>query len=484
MDAIEFEPKVIQVDVEKLQFDLHNPRFADLKDQRDALHAFCSDRHARKTVLLAENIAEVGLNPSELMIVIHGDRRGHYVVLEGNRRLASMKLLSVPARLGDSPLSKPFQARLRTAAKEANSSGRNKIHCILMPSREEANDWIALKHTGENEGVGVVSWDGEETARFRGSDPGYKLLDFVRTKAQLSESAQDGMKRFPVTNLDRLLGDPDFRRGIGIDIEQGLLVMTHPADEVLVALTKIVEDLAKREITVNSIKLKSDRTDYLNQIRAHLPTSQPLPDPVDLTGVELPLGKGTAERSEAATPPVRRRNLPPTLERKALVPKTCVIPIYLPKVNDVFKELRHLNVDSFPIASASLLRAFIDTTTLEYVEKFTLEARRNNAGQTKRTLYYLDPPYYVKGKGLYDNFYCHDDHASVASTMGNLDSSYWVVSYDDVEQIRSLYSNYRALSYRLSYSAHTREKGGEIMFFSPLTEIPDIPSNAPMHLAA
>lgn len=102
----------------------------------------------------------------------------------------------------------------------------------------------------------------------------------------------------------------------------------------------------------------------------------------------------------------------------------------------------------------------------------------------KRTLYYLDPPYYVKGKGLYDNFYCHDDHASVASTMGSLDSSHWVVSYDDVEQIRSLYSNYRALSYRLSYSAQTREKGGEIMFFSPLMEIPDIPSNAPMHLAA
>lgn len=102
----------------------------------------------------------------------------------------------------------------------------------------------------------------------------------------------------------------------------------------------------------------------------------------------------------------------------------------------------------------------------------------------KRTLYYLDPPYYVKGKGLYDNFYCHEDHAAVASTMRDLDSSYWVVSYDDVEQIRSLYSSYRSLSYRLSYSAQTREKGGEIMFFSPSMEIPDIPSNAPMHLAA
>lgn len=381
MDTTDFEPKVIQVDVEKLQFDLQNPRFADLKDQREALHAFCADRHARKTVLLAENIADVGLNPSELMIVIQGDRRGHYVVLEGNRRLAAMKLLSLPARLGDSPLSKPFQARLRKAAKEVNSSGRKKVQCILMPTREEANDWIALKHTGENEGIGVVSWDGEETARFRGSDPGYKLLDFVRSKATLSEAALEGMKRFPVTNLDRLLGDPDFRRGIGIDIEQGVLLLTHPVDEVLVALTKIVEDLAKREITVNSIKLKSDRTDYLDQIRSHLPTSRPLTNPVDLTGAEQVQVRDIAEQSEADRPAVRRRNVSPTLERKTLVPKACVIPIYLPKVNDVFKELRHLNVDSFPIASASLLRSLIDTTTLEYVEKFQIDVRRNNAGQ-------------------------------------------------------------------------------------------------------
>lgn len=118
MNTEETSPKVVQVDVEKLHFDLQNPRFIDLSDQRDALHAFCSDRHARKTVLLAENIAEVGLNPSELLIVIRGERRGHYTVLEGNRRLAAMKLLSVPARLGDSPLSKPFQARMRKQQKK------------------------------------------------------------------------------------------------------------------------------------------------------------------------------------------------------------------------------------------------------------------------------------------------------------------------------------------------------------------------------
>lgn len=100
------------------------------------------------------------------------------------------------------------------------------------------------------------------------------------------------------------------------------------------------------------------------------------------------------------------------------------------------------------------------------------------------TLYYLDPPYYVKGKGLYDNFYDHDDHSTIANVVSSLKASSWIVSYDDVPQISALYSDYRSLSYRLSYSAQSREKGGEIMFFADNMEIPDIPSNAPMHIAA
>lgn len=250
-----------------------------------------------------------------------------------------------------------------------------------MASRDEANEWIALKHTGENEGIGVVSWDGEETARFRGADPGYKLLDFVRSQASLSDAALEGMKRFPVTNLDRLLGDPDFRRGLGIEIEQGALVLTHPLNEVVVALTKVVEDLARREITVNSIKLKSDRTDYLNQIREYLPESEPLDTPIDIFNTGHKSNAKNSTGINADKKPNRRKNLAGSLERKTLIPKTCVIPIYIHKVNDLFKELRHIPVDAYPIASASLLRAFIDTTTLEYVEKFNLTVKRNPAGQ-------------------------------------------------------------------------------------------------------
>lgn len=101
-----------------------------------------------------------------------------------------------------------------------------------------------------------------------------------------------------------------------------------------------------------------------------------------------------------------------------------------------------------------------------------------------KTLFYLDPPYYVKGKGLYDNFYGHSDHEAVAQLMASIDSLHWVVSYDDVQEIRDMYADYTSLRYKLSYSAQSREQGGEIIFFSPTMKIPEVPHNAPMHFAA
>lgn len=374
------ESKVISVDVEKLQFDLQNPRFAALSDQRDALHAFCDDAHARKTVALAESIADMGLNPSELLIVIRGERKGQYIALEGNRRLAAMKLLSLPARLPDSPLSKPFQSRVRKAAQIVDQDLLHRVPCRLLPSREEANVWISLKHTGENDGVGVVPWNGEEKARFRGGEAGLQLLDYVREHAELTDEAKEGLKRFPVTNLDRLLGDPDFRLALGISIEQGAVLMTHPAEEVLVALTKIVEDLSKRDVTVTTIKLKKDRADYLKTIRDHLPTSKPLEKPVDLSGTTRPSQSG---RPSTPVPSPKIRNKPSTRDRKSVIPKGCVIPIYLPKVNEVFKELRTLDADNYPNAASSLLRILIDTTTVEYIEKLNVSVSTNGRGQTE-----------------------------------------------------------------------------------------------------
>jgi DNA adenine methylase len=58
-----------------------------------------------------------------------------------------------------------------------------------------------------------------------------------------------------------------------------------------------------------------------------------------------------------------------------------------------------------------------------------------------KSLIYLDPPYYVKGAGLYRNFYKHDDHVKIAQLLGKQRFSRpWVVSYDNADEIREMYA--------------------------------------------
>jgi DNA adenine methylase len=84
----------------------------------------------------------------------------------------------------------------------------------------------------------------------------------------------------------------------------------------------------------------------------------------------------------------------------------------------------------------------------------------------KPSIIYLDPPYYVKGEGLYDNFYTHEDHTQVAAALEKLDTTNWVVSYDKTPEIEAMYSRFRSIQYNLSYSAAQRYKACEVMFFS------------------
>lgn len=92
----------------------------------------------------------------------------------------------------------------------------------------------------------------------------------------------------------------------------------------------------------------------------------------------------------------------------------------------------------------------------------------------KKNLIYFDPPYFVKGQGLYMHHYDPSDHASVAKTIESLPSSCnWMVSYDDHPAIRDLYSAYEELTYTLNYTAaQERGRGTEVIFYSPKLVVP------------
>lgn len=89
-----------------------------------------------------------------------------------------------------------------------------------------------------------------------------------------------------------------------------------------------------------------------------------------------------------------------------------------------------------------------------------------------KSLTYLDPPYYIKGSGLYRNFYVHDDHVQIASALDSIDKP-WIVSYDNVDEIKEIYSKYHQDEYFLSYTAQQKKKGSEVMIYGPKIIAPE-----------
>jgi len=101
--------------------------------------------------------------------------------------------------------------------------------------------------------------------------------------------------------------------------------------------------------------------------------------------------------------------------------------------------------------------------------------RRVDALLPQNSLLYLDPPYYVKGQGLYRNFYVHDDHVQIRKELDQIKSK-WIVSYDNCPEIKEIYEGYRQDDYALNYSAYYKTKGSEVMIYCDnisKIEIPD-----------
>jgi DNA adenine methylase len=91
-----------------------------------------------------------------------------------------------------------------------------------------------------------------------------------------------------------------------------------------------------------------------------------------------------------------------------------------------------------------------------------------------RSLVYLDPPYYVKGRQkLYADFYEPDDHQIVALLVRDIERQ-WIVSYDDLPQTRALYEGFKYLAYGLHYSAQDHYRGSEVMFVSDGLKVPSV----------
>jgi Site-specific DNA methylase len=97
---------------------------------------------------------------------------------------------------------------------------------------------------------------------------------------------------------------------------------------------------------------------------------------------------------------------------------------------------------------------------------------KNCSNLPNNSLLFIDPPYFKKGPGLYTSSYKPDDHAGLSDVVLRLKSP-WIVTYDDVPQIRELYASREQYCFDLYYSLQQKRTGTELLVTSPGLRMPD-----------
>lgn len=87
---------------------------------------------------------------------------------------------------------------------------------------------------------------------------------------------------------------------------------------------------------------------------------------------------------------------------------------------------------------------------------------------------YFDPPYFLKASSLYMNHYKNDNHKTVCERIKEISNIQWIVSYDNVPEIKNLYSDFDKKEYSFNHTAYKIREGKEILFFSKNLKHPEI----------
>lgn len=354
------EFKYETIDLVNLLLDVSNPRFETQPSQREALRTLVVEQ-GLKLLKLAEHMARYGPNPSEMPIVIKSKGNGQYTVLEGNRRIAAIKLCTEPQLVDSLGLSGSIAKRLKSLNAEYGSSLPLSLQCAVAPGRKQANMWIELRHTGERGGIGIISWSGVAASRFRGQSPEIQLLEHVKDSVFLDAETRDKLPKMSITNLQRLLRTPEARQSLGIRVTRSELRFLNPddRDEALGRMAIVVSDIANKYIKVTQLDSKDQRVEYANAVAARdLPTPGDKITPTKLT--TTPASKATSKK---------RGQKSADKDRATLIPKKLKLNITQARISRIFDEMKRLKLNNFENSCAVLLRVFLEMSLVEYSKK-------------------------------------------------------------------------------------------------------------------
>lgn len=417
-----------QILLDNLIVNPENYRFDPVKNQEEAIKLMITEQK-EKLCLLAEDILKNGLNPTELPMVLKNNTDNNFLVLEGNRRITALKILAnpnlLPKDLNDSLKSK-YDKILNSNDNTIKITNQFPVNCVVIKNEDEALHWVQMKHTRKEGGAGVERWDALTQQRFIDKNYGIKslsvqLIEYINSNKFIEEKYLQVLGNLPSTNIERLLSDPIVRSAIGLDYKDKKLIKLYNDEVIARSLNKILDDFLYNNLTVNDIYYKKDRISYIDNFSKDiLPNKNDIKiQPTNLVKFDtkkstIPLENqiylfnnnfkdesiitvdnptdttSNGKNNVTNTKPFIHDNKN-SWDRKHLIPSNFRIKIKNSRINDIYRELKSIDVNSYLNLTSISFRVFLELSIDEAIEVLNINSHANDKLKNKvqKVLKYL-----------------------------------------------------------------------------------------------
>ena len=360
----------LELTIDELLLDQDNPRLGSVHSQSEALQEIIhlNESHFRNLMI---SIKDNGLDPGDSLYVLESD--SDFIVLEGNRRLSALLVLSNPNLLNGTEIPDTIKKSLARVTVGFEKDRVEPIRCVLFEGRDDANEWILRRHTGSADGEGRIQWGPLEIQRFSGDRSVLDIIDFVGRNADYTGEEWSATKSLieskKSSNVARLLESAAGKKHIGISTsnnnsEKIPMLYSDPA-WALNVLRRIIEDVRDGIVDSRNLNKSSDIENYFST----LPKEFQRPKGVDSTpkafrDIDL---KPQPSPQPNSTPP-KKKTKPTPKPRKSLAPKRHVFgEPNSTKGQTILREAATIDADKFTLSAAFLLRGFLELSIDDYM---------------------------------------------------------------------------------------------------------------------
>lgn len=374
--------KAGDVKVTSLELDARNPRIPAgprLLDTRELI----AELVQHDDVLdIAKSIAARGYYPSEVMIGL--EEGGKKIILEGNRRLAALKLLISQEAAPDAS-----KRRFKELADNMDLFAIEKVPVVFAPSRKAAAPLIANRHTITQ----IQTWSPVQQARYFRSlvDAGTSVAEVARavgfTQGHVAEFLRSDLmyqvacsledlpkdvqakvhdpRSFSASTIDRLLDNKGVRDWLGIDFDgEGNLLGKLKPEQFKKGYRRLVSDVVSGKVNSRAINSAKDIANYISGIKGNDVPDQKKKGSFTADDVL----KGAGGETPVVASPTRRK--PASAKKsRSMIPAGFKCDVKDPRIREVFLEVKKLPLDTYPNSAGVMLRVLFELSLGYYLDK-------------------------------------------------------------------------------------------------------------------